>query len=84
MFSKVLIERAKTDVKEAKNRWKWIQVCLLDVLTVFTGSFECKNYAKQDLLRDQADTSLSPTRGLLDLSALVRAFYFLFCIWHCI
>ncbi|XP_053503816.1 proline and serine-rich protein 3 isoform X2 [Ictalurus furcatus] len=39
----------------------------------FGGSFECRNDGTgsvQDLLRHQADTSLSPTRGLLDSSAL--------------
>ncbi|XP_034166619.2 proline and serine-rich protein 3 isoform X2 [Pangasianodon hypophthalmus] len=39
----------------------------------FRGSFECRNDdtgSVQDLLRHQADTSLSPSRGLLDLSAL--------------
>ncbi|XP_053362682.1 proline and serine-rich protein 3 [Clarias gariepinus] len=39
----------------------------------FGGSLECRNNgtgSAQDLLRHQADTSLSPTRGLLDLSAL--------------
>ncbi|MCJ8740272.1 hypothetical protein PDJAM_G00057050 [Pangasius djambal] len=39
----------------------------------FRGSFECRNDetgSVQDLLRHQADASLSPSRGLLDLSAL--------------
>lgn len=48
----------------------------LSLFTVSTGSFECRyddTGNAQDLLRHQADTSLSPTRGLLDLSALVRS-----------
>ncbi|XP_060800243.1 proline and serine-rich protein 3 [Neoarius graeffei] len=39
----------------------------------YGGSFECRNDgtgSAQDLLRHQVDTSLSPTRDLLDLSAL--------------